>query len=55
VPSETAQDAWDRSWSEHLAWLRLDPPVAERLAPTRNREALADAWLRAWAGWAATA
>jgi hypothetical protein len=26
-----------------------------RLAATRNREALADDWLRAWAGWAATA
>jgi hypothetical protein len=55
VPSEPAQDAWDRYWSEHLAWLRLDPRVAERLAQTRNREALADDWLRAWAGWAATA
>jgi hypothetical protein len=55
VPSEPAQDAWDRYWSEHLAWLRLDPQAAERLAQTRNREALADNWLRAWAGWAATA
>jgi hypothetical protein len=55
VPSEPAQDAWDRYWSEHLAWLRLDPREAERLAQTRNRETLADYWLRAWARWAATA
>jgi hypothetical protein len=55
VPSEPAQDAWDRYWSEHLAWLRLDPQAAERLAEARNRETLADYWLRAWARWAATA
>jgi hypothetical protein len=55
VPSEPAQDAWDRYWSEHLAWLRLDPQAAERLAQGRNRETLADYWLRAWARWAATA
>jgi len=54
VPSEPAQDAWDRYWSEHLAWLRVDPREAERLAPTRNRETLADYWLRAWARWAAS-
>jgi hypothetical protein len=55
VPSEPAQDAWDRCWSEHLAWLRVDPREAERLAQARNRETLADYWLRAWARWAATA
>ena len=55
VPSEPAQDAWDRYWSEHLAWLRVDPEEAERLAQARNRETLADYWLRAWARWAATA
>ena len=55
VPSEPAQQAWDRYWSEHLAWLRVDPEAAERLALTRTREALADDWLRAWADWAATA
>ena len=55
VPSEPAQDAWDRYWSEHLAWLRVDPRAAERLAQARNRETLADYWLRAWARWAATA
>jgi hypothetical protein len=55
VPSEPAQDAWDRYWSEHLTWLRLDQPTAERLAPTRARGALAEGWLLAWAGWAATA
>ena len=55
VPSEPAQDAWDRYWSEYLAWLRLGSQAAERLAPARNRETLADYWLRAWARWAATA
>ena len=55
VPSEPAQDAWDRYWSEHLAWLRVDPRAAERLAQARNRDTLADYWLRAWARWAATA
>jgi hypothetical protein len=55
VPSEPAQDAWDRYWSEHLAWLRVDPQAAERLAQARTRETLADYWLRAWARWAATA
>lgn len=55
VPSEPAQQAWDRYWSEHLAWLRVDPQTAERLAPTRTRETLADDWLLAWAAWAATA
>jgi hypothetical protein len=55
VPSEPAQDAWDPYWSDHLAWLRVDPAAAERLAQTRPREALADNWLRAWADWAATA
>ena len=55
VPSEPAQDAWDRYWSEHLAWMRLDPQAAERLAQGRNRETLADYWLRAWARWATTA
>ena len=55
VPSEPAQDAWDRYWSDHLACLRVDPAAAERLAQTRPREALADNWLRAWADWAATA
>jgi hypothetical protein len=54
VPSEPAQDAWDRYWSEHLAWLRLDPQAADRLAQARNRDTLADYWLRAWARWAAT-
>jgi hypothetical protein len=54
VPSEPAQDAWDRYWSEHLAWLRVDPQAADRLAQARNRDTLADYWLRAWAGWAAT-
>jgi hypothetical protein len=55
VPSEPAQDAWDRYWSEHLAWLRVDPRDAERLAQARNRETLADYWLRAWGRWARTA
>jgi hypothetical protein len=54
VPSEPAQQAWDRYWTEHLAWLRVDPEAAERLALTRTRETLADDWLRAWADWAAT-
>jgi hypothetical protein len=54
VPSEPAQQAWDRYWSEHLAWLRVDPDAAERLAPTRTRGALAEDWLLAWAAWAAT-
>jgi len=52
VPSEPAQDAWDRYWSEHLAWLRVDPQAADRLAQARTRETLADYWLRAWARWA---
>jgi hypothetical protein len=55
VPSEPAQDAWDRYWSEHLAWLRVDPQEAERLAAARDRDTLADYWLRAWARWAASA
>ena len=55
VPSEPAQQAWDRYWSEHLAWLRVDPQTADRLAPTRARDALAEEWLLAWAAWAATA
>ena len=53
--SEPAQQAWDRYWSEHLTWLRVDPQAAERLAQARARETLADDWLRAWADWAATA
>jgi hypothetical protein len=55
VPSEPAQRAWDRYWSEHLAWLRVDPDAAERLARRRTREELAEDWLLAWADWAATA
>jgi hypothetical protein len=55
VSSEPAQEAWDRYWSEHLAWLRVDPDAAERLALTRTRDALAEDWLQAWAAWAATA
>jgi len=55
VPSEPAQDAWDRYWSEHLAWLRVDPQEAERLAHARDRDTLADYWLRAWARWASSA
>ena len=55
VSSEPAQTAWGRYWSEHLAWLRVDPQAAERLALTRAREALAEDWLLAWAAWAATA
>jgi hypothetical protein len=55
VPSEPAQQAWDRYWSEHLAWLRVDPQTAERLALTRARDALAEDWLLAWAAWAAAA
>jgi hypothetical protein len=55
VSSEPAQRAWDRYWAEHLAWLRVDPDVAERLALIRTREALAEDWLLAWVDWAATA
>jgi hypothetical protein len=55
VPSEPAQQAWDRYWSEHLAWLRVDPDAAERLALTRPREAFAEDWLLAWAAWVSTA
>jgi hypothetical protein len=55
VPSEPAQRAWDRYWSEHLTWLRVDPQAAERLAQARARETLGDDLLRAWANWAATA
>jgi hypothetical protein len=55
VPSEPAQQAWDRYRSEHLAWLRVDPQTAERLALTRTRDALAEDWLLAWAAWATTA
>lgn len=55
VPSEPAQQAWDRYWSEHLAWLRVDPQAADRLALTRTRETLANDWLLAWAAWAAIA
>jgi hypothetical protein len=53
VSSEPAQQAWDRYWAEHLAWLRVDPVAAERLALMRTREALAEDWLLAWADWAA--
>jgi hypothetical protein len=55
VPSEPAQQAWDRYRSEHLAWLRVDPQTAERMTLTRTREALAEDWRLAWAAWAATA
>ena len=48
VQSEPAQQAWDRYWAEHLAWLRVDPDAAERLAQP-DREALAEDWLLAWA------
>jgi hypothetical protein len=44
-----------RYWSEHLAWLRVEPDAAERLALTRTREALAEDWLLSWTAWAATA
>ena len=55
MPSEPAKDAWDRYWSEHLAWLQVDPQEAERLAQARDRDTLADYWLRAWARWPAAA
>jgi hypothetical protein len=54
VSSEPAQQAWDRYWSEHLTWLRVDPQTDERLAQARARETLADDWQLAWANWAAT-
>jgi hypothetical protein len=37
VPSEPAQDAWDRYWSERLAWLLPDSQAVERLAQARAR------------------
>jgi hypothetical protein len=55
VPSETAQKAWARHWSAHLARLPLDRESPDLPAEMADREALTAACLRAWAAWAETA
>lgn len=55
VPSQPAQDAWDRYWSERTAWLGIDPESADWLAAGRTRDGLSADVRQAWAAWAATA
>jgi hypothetical protein len=55
VPSETAQEAWARHWSAHMARLPRDVGARDPRAEMADREALRAACLRAWAAWAETA
>jgi hypothetical protein len=55
VPSATAQEAWARHWSAHMARLPRDAGAGDPRAAMADREALRAACLRAWAAWAETA
>lgn len=54
VPSEAAQDAYARSWSARQArqaWMRDDAHPTDVREWMRNRKAMDDDCLRAWAAW----
>ncbi|HEX4287636.1 MAG TPA: hypothetical protein VH021_01875 [Trebonia sp.] len=55
VPSDPAQDAWARYWSQHVTPLGRQREPIDPLALMSARETLTADCLRAWAAWAETA